>query len=218
MSKTIYTGIYKITSPSGKIYIGQSINIVKRWNEHKLSKDNKKLHNSLRKYGSDSHIFEIIEECDTSSLNDRERFFQEKYNVIGVNGLNHKLTNTSDKSGKVLHGRWVTNGEDEKRVFGDDIDGWYSGRSDSYKMNSSISQKGKQKPVGHGDLVRDVLYGKGLIIERISLDGEYIEEGEYNIFISQGFNSSHIYNCCNGKEKNIRIVFLDIKIQKNKIL
>jgi predicted GIY-YIG superfamily endonuclease len=25
------TGIYKITSPSGKIYIGQSIDIEKRW-------------------------------------------------------------------------------------------------------------------------------------------------------------------------------------------
>jgi len=30
-------GIYKITSPKGKTYIGQSINIEKRFKEHKNS-------------------------------------------------------------------------------------------------------------------------------------------------------------------------------------
>jgi predicted GIY-YIG superfamily endonuclease len=29
------SGIYKIISPTGKIYIGQSINIEKRWEGHK---------------------------------------------------------------------------------------------------------------------------------------------------------------------------------------
>ena len=46
-------GIYKITSPTGKIYIGQSVDIKKRWNHHKYAKDKKcsKLYSSFKKYG-----------------------------------------------------------------------------------------------------------------------------------------------------------------------
>lgn len=45
-------GIYKITSPSGKIYIGQSINIEKRWEKYQKYieniKNQIKLYNSLK--------------------------------------------------------------------------------------------------------------------------------------------------------------------------
>jgi len=57
-------GIYKITNPKGKIYIGQSINIKRRFNEYKRlnCSQQPKIYNSLLKYGSDNHKFEIIEE------------------------------------------------------------------------------------------------------------------------------------------------------------
>ena len=47
-------GIYKIVSPSEKIYIGQSINIEKRWEKNYKTlkcKTQTKLYNSLKKYG-----------------------------------------------------------------------------------------------------------------------------------------------------------------------
>ena len=46
-------GIYKITNPKGKIYIGQSTNIEERWEKgHKYSSGwGVKLKNSLNKYG-----------------------------------------------------------------------------------------------------------------------------------------------------------------------
>lgn len=69
------TGIYKITSPNNKIYIGQSINIERRFKEYKrLNKRSigPKLYNSLKKYGSDNHTFEIIEECSLEQLNEYE--------------------------------------------------------------------------------------------------------------------------------------------------
>jgi group I intron endonuclease len=58
-------GIYKITSPSGKIYIGQSTNIENRFNSYRIldCKKQIKLYNSLKKYGWDNHIKEIVEEC-----------------------------------------------------------------------------------------------------------------------------------------------------------
>lgn len=96
-------GIYKITSPSGRIYVGQSVDIKKRWN-HYFSlncKGQTILYNSLLKYGIKNHIFEIIEECDIESLNDKERYYQEFYDVIGKFGMNCILKETSDKLGEI---------------------------------------------------------------------------------------------------------------------
>lgn len=94
-------GIYKITSPSGRIYIGQSNNIEKRFKEYKklYNKQQPRLYSSLYKYGYDNHIFEIIEKCEESELNIKERFWQDYYDVISKQGLNCRLTTTDDKSG-----------------------------------------------------------------------------------------------------------------------
>jgi hypothetical protein len=96
-------GIYKITSPSNKIYIGQSINIEKRYYIYSLKscKTQIKLYHSFLKYGFNNHMFQILEECEESELNNRERYYQDLYNSTGKNGLNCRLTETNDKSGKL---------------------------------------------------------------------------------------------------------------------
>jgi group I intron endonuclease len=87
-------GIYKITNPSNKIYIGQSINIKKRWQYYKSQYHNKKdkqnkLFNSLKKYGPENHKFEIIEECTIKQLNEREIYWGNYYKCTDSNiGLN----------------------------------------------------------------------------------------------------------------------------------
>jgi group I intron endonuclease len=93
-------GIYKITSPSGKVYIGQSTNIKKRWLHYTAldCADQPKLYNSLIKYGVSNHKFEVLEECEIDLLNEKERYWQELYNVI-EKGLNCKLVQTNDRSG-----------------------------------------------------------------------------------------------------------------------
>jgi group I intron endonuclease len=85
-------GIYKITSPSNKIYVGQSINIEKRFGQYKRldCKKQPKLYNSLVKYGVDIHKFEIIEECNLEQLNKREIYWKQYYNTINE-GLNCEL-------------------------------------------------------------------------------------------------------------------------------
>jgi group I intron endonuclease len=94
-------GIYKITSPSGKIYIGQSVNVLKRISDYKKNKNvdqQPKLYNSFLKYGTEKHIFEKLCECEENELNDKERYYQDFYNVI-KNGLNCRLTKSKDRSG-----------------------------------------------------------------------------------------------------------------------
>ena len=92
-------GIYKITSPSGKIYIGQSVDIERRWRDHKNDSYHCKLRSSFIKHGFENHIFEILEECSIELLNERERFYQDEFDVLGEGGLNLVLTQTNDRSG-----------------------------------------------------------------------------------------------------------------------
>lgn len=97
------TGIYKIESPSGRIYIGQAVDITRRFKEYKNINKSKlqiKLHRSFNKYGIENHIFEIIEKCDTSLLNDKERYYQDYYNVL-QEGLNCTLVKSTDNSGEL---------------------------------------------------------------------------------------------------------------------
>jgi group I intron endonuclease len=101
--RKIKSGIYKITSPSGKVYIGQSLNISLRFSQYKNINSTKKqvaLHRSFLKYGIANHSFEVIEECSIELLNEKERYWQEHYNVLKI-GLNLCLVNTKEK--KYIH-------------------------------------------------------------------------------------------------------------------
>jgi group I intron endonuclease len=97
-----YCGIYKITSPTNKIYIGQSIDIERRWKPYKYvgvgAKKQVLLYRSLLKHGSENHIFEIIEECEVEELNSREGYWQDFYDSVN-NGLNCRRVQIGDKSG-----------------------------------------------------------------------------------------------------------------------
>lgn len=95
-------GIYKITSPTGKIYIGQSTKIEQRFEYYKNlnCKHQVKLFRSLEKHRPENHNFEVIEECEESRLNLRERYWQEKYDVLNKEkGLNLRYTKVDDRSG-----------------------------------------------------------------------------------------------------------------------
>ena len=71
----IMVGIYKITSPSNKVYIGQSIDIEKRFSYYKrLScKQQSKVYNSILKYGYENHVFEINKTTLIQKLNGRNK-------------------------------------------------------------------------------------------------------------------------------------------------
>lgn len=86
-------GIYKITSPSGKIYIGQSWNISSRKNQYKALNCKSQIHlyRSILKYGWENHQFSIlcILYCPTQDLlDDQECFFWKFYKKLGCTLLN----------------------------------------------------------------------------------------------------------------------------------
>lgn len=83
--------IYKIKSPSGKVYIGQTIDWNRRFREYKqrLGKSQTKLYRSFLKYGYINHTFEVLIECEIEKLDFYECYYIDLYDSVN-NGLNSK--------------------------------------------------------------------------------------------------------------------------------
>lgn len=81
--------IYKITNPSGNVYIGQTCYYNQRMSRYKKlrCKDQPKLYNSFLKHGFENHIFEILLECPKHLLNEMEIRAIKEYNSM-KKGLN----------------------------------------------------------------------------------------------------------------------------------
>lgn len=88
-------GIYKITNKiNGKSYIGQSVDILRRWRTHRtLAFDSSQkgyeypLYRAIRKYGLENFSFEVLEECDQKELDKKEQEYILFYNSFS-NGYN----------------------------------------------------------------------------------------------------------------------------------
>lgn len=130
-------GIYKITSPSNKIYIGQSTNIEHRFDYYKKlqCKGQPKLYNSLKKYSPTNHLFKIIEECDIDLLNEREIYWIDYYKCLDK-GLNIK---EGGKGGK--HSQ-ETKDKISKNLKNRDISSWKN-KIYSEERNNKLSQSKK---------------------------------------------------------------------------
>lgn len=101
-------GIYKIENLiNGKIYIGKSIDIQKRFrshindsfNENKSSYEHL-IHKAIRKYGVDNFSFDVIEQCDDNILNEREIYWISFYGccVLDGNDKGYNMTRGGDGS------------------------------------------------------------------------------------------------------------------------
>ena len=133
--------IYKITSPSGKIYIGQTLNIKKRINSYKSNSCNRqfKLYNSLIKYSWNNHIIEIIEDCDYNIIDEKEIYWIEYYDSYN-NGLNLTI------GGKGKNGMTYSNKKNISKANKGKI-AWNKGLTGIYSKETleKISQKSKGK-------------------------------------------------------------------------
>jgi group I intron endonuclease len=87
--------IYKIINPTGRVYIGKTINFKTRMNYYKNSKSDsqKIISNSIKKYGWKNHIVEILEECDYNLLNELEiKYIEKEKSFRGINIFGMNLT------------------------------------------------------------------------------------------------------------------------------
>jgi len=222
-------GIYKITSPSNKVYIGQTTNYDKRYSAYKNHKCKRqpKLYNSLEKYGFSNHSIELIKECLVEELNYYERYYQEYYNSV-LNGLNLRYTATTDKSGYMSDDSKAKMSESRKGIiFSDEwkenLGKVWKGRkhTEETKLKMSLSAKGKQKSPEHIAKIQATLKtiqmpkrseatkqlqslnnGKNRAVIQMDLQGNYIAEFRSTLEACRILGvSRNISACCLGKLK-----------------
>lgn len=102
------SGIYKIIcKPTGKIYIGSSVNIQHRWSVHRATlrgdyHHNNYLQHAWNKYGEDSFGFEVIELCDREQLPIREQYHLDTNKPYVPDGFNISFDTISPMRGQSL--------------------------------------------------------------------------------------------------------------------
>lgn len=124
-------GIYRIESPTGRNYIGQSCNIEKRFSQYRTIssvKPQKKLYYSFIKYGIEKHKFNIICECKLEDLEKTERHYIRIFNSV-KSGLN------------------ITNGG--KKLYGENNPFYGKNHSKETKEKISVINKGNESFKGH---------------------------------------------------------------------
>lgn len=180
MSNT--TGIYKIVSPSGKVYIGQSFQIEKRWASYRNGYARKQpaLYASFNKYGVGCHHFEILCVLPNAThqvvMDRHEQLFMDLYREMGYRLLNlrhagsvgrHSNVSRARMRGKL--GKWMTG----RKLAPETIakrSAKQKGmkRSDETRTRLALSKQGKKNPC-HGK--RPWNYGlKGFRAGRIVSD------------------------------------------------
>lgn len=94
MRKYKVVSIYLITSPTNKVYVGQSHNTLNRFNSYKNlhCKDQPRLYNSLKKHGPEAHTFEMLItfqfKITQEALDDYEDLFIKRYKQLGFELMN----------------------------------------------------------------------------------------------------------------------------------
>jgi group I intron endonuclease len=148
--------IYKLTSPSGKSYIGQTRNFRMRCNEHKSSKHCTKLSSAIKKYGLESFSHEILESGLTiEQANIAEELYINEHATIHPNGYN------------LASGGGASRHNDETKKL---ISSIQKGRvkSEDERKKISESNKGKKLSDAHKEKLRVANVGKKMSQESIA--------------------------------------------------
>lgn len=172
------TGIYKITSPSKKVYIGQTIDWDRRKKQYKNlnCKLQKKLFSSFKKYGTENHIFEMVHELPSdvsqSILDHYEVFYSKKYIECKVNLLNLKI---GGREGAIFT-------DETRRRMSESQKGKTGDKNSFYGRHHTESTKNNLKNIKIGKYFGK--YGKnhhnfgkstGRPVDRLTINGDFIE-------------------------------------------
>lgn len=201
--------IYKITSPNNKVYVGKTHDLRKRIAAHKHATKLGKniiLHNSIRKYGWDAHVLEIIDEVEDVMMDEREMFWISKlqtYCYENTNGMN------MTRGGEGQRSTWMHKVELRKR-FSDRFSGEgnpFYGKRHTDEAKNAIAEKASIRNKSRGTTVPRWGAENGLKARRKKLicygaNGLFLKE--YNSLsqaaIELKIDHRLISDTCNGKQ------------------
>lgn len=183
--------IYKITSPSLKIYIGQACDYEKRLKRYRIMacKQQKKLFNSLNKYGVERHLFEIAHELPhditQAVLDEYEKLYINQYKYCGSDMLN--LT----EGGRGVVG-YVFTDIDRQTIRNGTI-----GKLKSDVTKKKMSDYHKNRPMSH--IINNAKARSAKILQ-FSLDKTFIREWD-SLISATSNNKGDIRACGYRKQK-----------------
>lgn len=196
--------IYKYTSPSGKIYIGQTINEKIRKSKHKIDSKIRKTYfaNAIRKYGFENFIYEVIIKFKSTSdiaklkrvLNKLEQRYIKLYKSNN-NNFGYNLNIGGEGNIGYKHSKEMIEYLKTISKTKEQLDNLTLGRtecSEKTKQKHRETQKGRMKRVGKFDLENNLLE-----------EFECIADAARTITseATQKTKSSRIGECCNNKRK-----------------
>lgn len=139
-------GIYKIENLiNGKVYIGQSIHIERRWQEHCQPSSRSLVGKAIQKYGKEHFTFQILEECVEEQLDEIEERYISEYNSVVPNGYNIE-TASKGKTSFVFY---------DKEIFADIVKDimsnelTFSSIAEKYDLSRRTIQRINQGEVHH---------------------------------------------------------------------
>ena len=174
----IVCGIYCIENMvNHKRYVGQSIDIYRRWKDHKRKLNGNKhrniyLQRAWKKYGGENFNFYILEQCDKSVLDSRECYYvsafdcmnsEHGYNIENGGNANKTIAKeTRIKMSESRIGRFC-GGDNPKAhpVYCPQLDRWFS----------CILEVERERIASEGG-VRDCLRGRSKTAGRHPITGE----------------------------------------------
>lgn len=198
--------IYKYTSPSGKIYIGQTINEKIRKSKHKIDSKIRKTYfaNAIRKYGFESFIYEVIIKfkptTDIQKLKRVLNKLEERYIKLyksNDNNFGYNLNKGGEGNNGYKHSEEMIEYLKTLPKTKEQLDNLTLGRiecSEETKQKHKESQRKRMKRVGKFDLENTLLEEFDCIADAarsISSDA------------TQKTKSNKISECCNEQRKTI---------------
>ena len=200
------TGIYKWISPSGKIYIGQAVNLKRRYKEFTTNPHNyiytswdSAIDRARRKYDDFTKWeYEVITTCNIEELDKLEIYYIAHYNTT-----NSKIGYNSTKGGDGTKGvKWGT----EKQIESLKNRRSYKGENNpNYKKHHTEEAKEKIRQARLDSKQSfETIKKKSKPVIQYSLDGEFIKEwiGASQAMKELRIDKSSILRVCKGIKKS----------------
>lgn len=221
------SGIYYIKNIiNGKHYIGSSINIKNRINQHKwLLSNNRshspKLQNAYNKYGIAAFCFDSIEFCEKEKLSEREKYWIVFYDSI-ANGYNLSFDTKVAARGIKRSKQFCENISERNRLLWSKDDGTLRKKAIENVKKATEKRKGAKNSVHHNEAIKKANKGKRMTEETKEFHRKRLLTNPINYWLGKSrsdedrnkMSLSHLGKCGSLHPCSKKIIQMDLKENK----
>jgi len=170
-------------------------------------KKQRRLYNSLKKYGWEKHKFEIIYECNPAQLNELEKYYVNLFQTFNsTHGLNLKEGGGNNKLSEETKNKISISLIGNKRTLGRKL-------SAGHKRKISLSETGKKKPLlSEVTKLKMSIAKKNMSIETRKKLSDAKKKNPPKYWLNKNLSNEHKLNISEGqknryKNKNLHLCY-----------